>query len=290
MPEHDFLSPLLLLNARFESKVTMRLFLVLLFLLFCSRAVAAESPGLPTQIVLATYRLEHPKTSGTAFVLRRANADQQKADDLLLVTAAHAFEQMDGDQAKLVLRKQDSNGDWSAAPIDIAIRREGKPLWQKHPEQDVAVLRLELKDSPPVNSLDMNLLATADDWQVSTPEPGTELRCVGFPHAAQFKPSEAGFPLTRLGAIASYPLVPFKKQPTFLVDYNTFEGDSGGPVYLEMVRDGKPQLKIVGLVHGQHFIEERFKLVYQEGVAKLRLGLAIVVNSRAILETIQAVP
>ena len=81
-----------------------------------------------------------------------------------------------------------------------------------------------------------------------------------------------------------------KKHPTFLVDYNTFEGDSGGPVYLEMVRDGKPQIKIVGLVHGQHFIEERYKLVYQEGVTKKRLGLAIIVNSQAILETIQALP
>jgi hypothetical protein len=263
---------------------------MLIFFTNCLTAFAADSPGLPTQIVLATYRVEHPKTSGTAFVFRRSNADQQKADDLLLVTAAHAFEQMDGNLAKLVLRRQDSHGEWSAAPMDLEIRRDGKPLWQKHPEQDVAVFRLDLKDAPPVNSLDMNLLATADDWQASSPEPGAEIRCVGFPHAAQFKPSEAGFPLTRLGSIASYPLLPFKKQPTFLVDYNTFEGDSGGPVYMEMVRDGKPQVKIIGLVHGQHFIEERYKLVYQEGVTKLRLGLAIIVNSQAIVETIDAMP
>lgn len=267
----------------------MRFSLGFLFLLVCSPAMAADSPGLPTQIVLATYRLEHPKTSGTSFVFRRTKPDQQK-EELLLVTAAHAFEQMDGDQAKLVLRKQDSNGDWSAAPTDIEIRRDGKPLWQKHPEQDVAVLKLELKDAPPVSALDMNLLATADDWQSSVPEPGTELRSVGFPHAAQFKPSEAGFPLTRLGSVASYPLVPYKKYPTFLVAYNTFEGDSGGPIYLEMVRDGQPQIKIVGLVHGQHFIEERYKLVYQEGVTKQRLGLSIIVNSQAIVETIQALP
>ena len=98
----------------------------------------------------------------------------------------------------------------------------------------------------------------------------------------------AGFPLTRLGCLASYPVTPSEKQPTFLVDYNTFEGDSGGPVYLDMTQAGEPQRKIVGLVQAQHFLDERYKLVYQEGLTRRRLGIAIVVNSQAILDTIAA--
>jgi hypothetical protein len=41
-------------------------------------------------------------------------------------------------------------------------------------------------------------------------------------------------------------------------------------------------------VQGQHFLDERYKLVYQEGLTRKRLGIAIVVNSQAILETITA--
>ena len=40
----------------------------------------------------------------------------------------------------------------------------------------------------------------------------------------------------------------------------------------------------------QHFLDERFKLVYQEGMTRKRLGLAIIVNSQAILETIESLP
>ena len=134
----------------------------------------------------------------------------------------------------------------------------------------------------------MSLLASADDWENGSPDPGSPIRAVGFPHVNQFKPSPAGFPLTRLGCVASYPLTPYEKHPTFLVDYNTFEGDSGGPVYGEFTEDGRPYLKVIGLVHGQHFLNERYEMVYQEGTIRKRLRMAIIVNSQAILETIEA--
>ena len=80
--------------------------------------------------------------------------------------------------------------------------------------------------------------------------------------------------------------MPVERYPTFLADYNTFEGDSGGPVCFESTAEGESATKIVGLIHGQHFLDERYKTVYQSGLVRKRLGLAIVVNSRAILETI----
>lgn len=246
----------------------------------------AQPAGMGTQVVLATYRLENAQTTGTAFVVRRAAADDKQPDELFLVTAAHAFEEMTGAKATLVLRQPAEGGDWKAAPWEFTIRDGDQPRWHKHPQQDVAVLRLEAHEH--LVSLPLEMLATAADWTDNPPEPGTLVRCVGYPHAAQFKPSAAGFPLTRLGCLASYPVTPFAKQPTFLVDYNSFEGDSGGPVYLEMTNHGQPQGKIVGLVQGQHFLDERYKLVYQEGLTRKRLGIAIVVNSQAILETITA--
>ena len=195
--------------SKIKGEYQMRSLLVTVLVLSCASPAFADSPGLPTQIVLATFRLEHPKTSGTAFVIRRPHPNGQEGGAQLLVTAAHAFEQMDGDQAKLVLRQQDSNGDWSASPVDIVIRQDGKPLWQKHPEQDVAVLRLDLKDSPELNPLSIDILATEDDWQASSPEPGAEIRCVGFPHACavQAKCGRVSLDSTRLHRGLSTPAI-----------------------------------------------------------------------------------
>jgi hypothetical protein len=265
----------------------MRFLFSIVGLIILVHHVGAESRSLRTQVVLATYRLEHPKTSGTGFVVSRPDPADKESTELLLVTAAHAFEKMKGNRATLVLRKQDTNGDWAASPIDLVIRQKEEPLWHKHPKLDVAVIRLTTPKEATIDSVPLTTLANAKDWQASQPEPGSLIRCVGFPHAAQFKPSEAGFPMTRLGCVASYPLTPFAKHATFLADYNTFEGDSGGPVYFEEL--GGP-VKIIGLVHGQHFLDERFKLVYREGMTRKRLGLAIIVNSQAILETIESLP
>jgi hypothetical protein len=250
----------------------------------------AETPNLPTQIVLATHRLEHPKTSGSGFIVRRPNPADEEREQLLLVTAAHAFEKMEGEKTTLVLRRQDSVGQWTASPVELAIRQGDKPLWHKHPKQDVAVIRLQAPQQQAVDAIPLEVLASEEDWKSAAVEPGALVRCVGFPHAAQFKPSPAGFPLTRLGCIASYPLTPFESHATFLVDYNTFEGDSGGPVYFEYSQDGHKHVKILGLVHGQHMLDERYQLVYQQGLIRKRLGLAIVVNSQAILETIESLP
>ncbi len=249
----------------------------------------ADSPSLRTQVVLATYRLEHPKTSGSAFIIGRPDPSDSEGTNLLLVTAAHAFEKMDGDQATLVLRKKGENGDWAPMPTKIEIRKDNKPLFQKHPKQDIAVMSLKLP-ARLVSYLPLSVLANGDDWKASGLEPGSLIRCVGFPHASHFKPSKAGFPLTRLGCVAGFPLRPYTKQGRFLVDFNTFEGDSGGPVYYEPMGNHPAQVKVIGLVHGQHFIDEQYALIYQQGKIRKRLGLAIIVNSQAILETIESLP
>ncbi len=151
--------------------------------------VGAEPPSQRTQVMLATYRMEHPKTSGTAFVVSRPDPAKQEDKELLLVTAAHAFEKMEGDRATLVLRKQDARGDWASLPTELAIRRKKKPLWHRHPKHDVAVLRLTAQEDSAIDSVPVTILANAEDWQSCQPDPGSLVRCIGFPHAALFKPS-----------------------------------------------------------------------------------------------------
>lgn len=258
------------------------LLLNLLALLLLADASGAKAESFRTQLVLATYRLEHPRTSGTCFVVDRAKPNSDKPE-LIVVSAAHAFRNIPDDEATIVLRRQTDDGVWQAAPTKLKIRNEKKPLWTQHAKHDVAVMRLQVPADISVQSIPVQQIATAEDWKQSTPEPGEFARVVGYPHAAQFKPSKAGFALTRLGAVASYPLLPLERHPTFLVDYNSFEGDSGGPVYI--AAKDKPA-KIFGLIHGQHFLDERYKLIYQQGQIRKRLGLAIVVNSQAIWETL----
>ncbi|MGD0093567.1 MAG: E3 binding domain-containing protein, partial [Planctomycetota bacterium] len=72
--------------------------------------------------------------------------------------------------------------------------------------------------------------------------------------------------------------------------------DSGSPIYVaEEARasagaNERPTQLIVGIVHGQHFLNEKFKTIYQSGETKHRMGLCIVVHAAAIRETIELLP
>jgi hypothetical protein len=59
--------------------------------------------------------------------------------------------------------------------------------------------------------------------------PGDELLSLGFPRG--LSANRAGFPILRVGRIASYPLSPVEAFPTFLLDFTVFPGNSGGPVF-----------------------------------------------------------
>jgi hypothetical protein len=260
---------------------TICLILVLVVLPDCCFA-----DSLRTKLVLASYRLEHPKITGTCFLLHRADLEDENKQQVLLVTAAHAFAGMDGDRVILVLRKRDEAGQWQAVPTEIVIRKDNKPLWYQHPTEDVAVLAIQLPEGIDGHSLPLKVLATKGEWDARTPEPGSLTRSVGFPHGSIFKPSASGFPVTRIGCIAEYPLTPIEQHNRFMVDFNVFEGDSGGAVYSEEFESGP---KIIGLVHGQHFLDERYKMIYSEGMFRNQLGLAIVVNSVVIRETIAGI-
>lgn len=123
--------------------------------------------------------------------------------------------------------------------------------------------------TPPADALPtlvpIDRLATDADLERLEIHPGDSIRCVGFPHPNQFESGVAGFAVTRTGCIASYPLLPTKATKTFLIDLNTFEGDSGAPVYISESHratakaadvDAASVPLILGLVTGQHFLDE----------------------------------
>ena len=226
-----------------------------------------------TQFVKSTYRFEADGSVATCWIVRHNNA-------LVLVSAAHVFEKAKGEDARVILRKPDREKNTIARePVSIRIRNKDQPLWVRHSKHDVAALRLAGVDNGLIEAISFDALAPQDAFEKLPP--GTMTFTIGYPHAGQFDPPGPSYPLSRIGAVASYPM-----QSQFMVDYNTFEGDSGGPV----VAESEDREIVIGIVAGQHMIDERYQTIYQQGLVRKRLGLAIVVGSPAVRETIKSVP
>jgi hypothetical protein len=271
--------------------------LSLLFLvLFWAQTLQAQPGNLDTQLMLATVKVSDPESSGTAFVLSRPMPKDPKTTQYLLITAEHTLSRTKGEEITVVFHKKKPDGLYEKAPAKVRLRQDGKVLWKKHPALDVGILAI----APPADALPpavpVDLLASEADLQRYEIHPGDLVRCVGFPHPNQFEPSEAGFGVVRVGCIAGYPLLPTSVTKTFLLDMNTFEGDSGAPVYLvddHRAVSGKTDSirvrLILGLMIGQHFLDEEFKMIYQTGKFRHRMGFGIIVHATAIKETIDLV-
>jgi len=251
---------------------------------------ASGSPGFLTQITWATVKITNPGSTATGFLV------ELPTGSWVLVSAAHVFSTMKGDECTVILHRRGEDGRIVKNPQTIPVRRDNKDLWEKHPTADVAAIRVDFQDDAHLAVLPYDCLATEEVLEKLPLEPGLIVRALGFPHANIFKGNPEEFGIARLGCIASYPLLPVKENPRFLVDMNTFEGDSGGPVFALAGGNGASgdfaemaAGYVIGLVSGQHFVDEEFKLIYQSGKFRHRMGLAIIVPSVFIRETIDRV-
>lgn len=235
----------------------------------------------------STVKIAGQGSVATGFVVNRPAAEGTPPSHLL-VTADHVLTQVRGDEVKVFFHKAEPDGSFSKAPVPLTVRRDGKPLWTKHPTADVAVIAV----TPPIDAQPPGIpdqkLASEDDLGRVGAEAGDLVRCAGFPHPNQFDTGEAGFPVTRLGCVAGASILPSSKSKTLLVDLNVFEGDSGAAVYLADPNrtNGGAEL-VLGLVVGQHFIDEEYRMTYQAGKLRHRMALAILAPSWTIRETIQ---
>jgi hypothetical protein len=255
----------------------------------------ADPEDLDTQMMRATVKVSHERSTGTGFVLCRPDPHDTRSNQFVLVTAAHVFENIPGDEAVVFFRTKEAEGVYKKAPVKVVIRKDGKPRWTKHPSQDVAALVVVPPDRADLPTLTVDLLATDRELKKYRVHPGDVVACLGYPHRVEA--NGAGFPVLRNGPVASFPLTPTRVNKTFLLSTNTFEGDSGGPVYLADPRrgwpgEGKPEevRLIMGLVTGQHFLDEEMKMIYGTTKVRHRLGMAVVVHASFIRETIERLP
>lgn len=160
---------------------------------------------------------------------------------------------------------------------------------------DVAAMRLLLPTVSDLGGLPTAILRAdkfLEDFRI---HPGDEVRVLGFPYG--YEANNAGFPVLRSGRIASYPLTPTTNNPTFLIDFRVFPGNSGGPVYISERRameEGKLDTVsisgIVGLVSREAKFSETITSLNEQSTRTYQLGLGIIVPARFITETIELLP
>jgi hypothetical protein len=251
-----------------------------------------ESFEINTQLMETTFRITGPSskqagatTGGTVFLMGKPIGNGKAS--YVMVTAAHVFDDIAGEQAAITFHYKDADGKYQHGVYPIKIRDGDKALYTKHPSVDVAALYVQMPAQfQSIKMLDIALLLK-DEWITHFEiHPGDELLCLGFP---LFASSEHGYPILRGGTIASYPLVPQKEYKTWLFDFRVFPGNSGGPVYF--VDRNRTYGKVTHLGETIQFV---VGLVTQQAFAPLvgnrDLQLGIIIPATYIRETLDMLP
>lgn len=258
--------------------------------------VPPQSTDLSTVLMRSTFKLQGNGSMGTAFVLGQPDPANPGRGFYVLITAAHVLEEMEGTAATLFLRTTTGELNYRKFPIQIDIRSEEEPLWVRHPKADVAAMRVGLPGNIDIKLVSTDLLATDETLAQYEIHPGDDLLVLGYPYGAES--NEAGFPVLRSGRIASYPLRPTANTKTFLLDFEIFDGNSGGPVYIYTfnrvyggaMHAGTVTSLVMGLVSKQTQVTERMRSLTEEVTRQHRLGLAVVVHASFIREVIDMLP
>lgn len=252
--------------------------LILSALLAIAALPSVRAADFATTMMEATFKFFDPDSTSTCFLVKRAEADAA----FYLVTTAHTVERTKGETAILVLREPKPDGSYSRRDHSIRIRDKDQPLWVRHAKEDVAVLRLSEALPVAVPAIRARDLAKEDDLKAAAVHVCSPLFVLTYPQ--RFEANGAGFPVARQGIFASPPLLPAKTHPTFLADFTTFAGDSGGPVFIEG-KDDRPL--IAGIVLAQHHHEDKVHSEYEERVIRHPLGMGTVLHADYVLETLE---
>lgn len=230
--------------------------------------------------IRATARISSGPESATAFVVD-LGADRAEGKRFALVTAAHVFEEMKASSCIVHFRLPDDDAGFVRRETELNVSDDGRPLWTKHDRADVAAIPIELPAGVDVEPFDVDRIADETFFEAGKVQAAQAIYVPCFP--AKVESNEAGFPIVRRGSIASYPLKPPIVGDTLLVDYSNFGGDSGAPV--TMTFENEPI--VIGITTGSLRQTDKASTDFEERTTHMPLGLATVVRSVLILETLE---
>ena len=244
--------------------------------------VAAPVWDLTVGLINATVQLDQAqgdgtRTVGTGFLIQAPRPDGSSR--VVLVTAAHVFDRMPAGEARIGWRIAQDDGDWKFDPQPLRIRdRDSAPLWYQVEGRDVAVMEVVAPEAFARAAIPLAWLADTDSFEAWQVGPGDELLSLGFPRG--LSANRAGFPILRVGRVASWPISPVAAFPTFLLDFTVFPGNSGGPVFWTPTARRRP-----GAVEPTHpFIAGL--LTQEVKIKDEQLDIGIVTHARFIRDAI----
>ena len=91
----------------------------------------------------ATVQIDQPQGAGQGEYATGFLANDPAPDGTprtVLVTAAHVFDKMPGQQVRLGYRFQAADGSWTLSRQPLLVRDGPRPLWVRDPVQDVAAM------------------------------------------------------------------------------------------------------------------------------------------------------
>ncbi|QTC92648.1 trypsin-like serine peptidase [Brevundimonas goettingensis] len=245
-------------------------------------AAVARHWDLTVGLINATVQLDQPtgaetRTVGTGFLIDAPKPDGTPR--IVMVTAGHVLEKMPDPDMRVGWRIAQADGSWKFDPQPLEIRNEaGTPLWTTLEGRDVAVMAVEVPETFARAAIPLAWLADAETFDALDVGPGDELLALGFPRG--LSSNRAGFPILRVGRVASYPLTPVSAFPTFLMDFTVFPGNSGGPIFWTPTARRRP-----GATEPEHpFIAGMLSQEVIVGTERLELG--VVVQAQYIREAI----
>ncbi len=246
-------------------------------------APAPPSWDLTVGLISATVQIDQPdghgmRTVGAAFLVEAPKPDGTPRT--VMVTAAHVLDRMQDEQARIGWRVELPGGGWRFEPRPLLIREPAtrEPLWTRHPDRDIAVMEITAPEIFARAAIPLGWLADENSFEAFEVGPGDELFSLGFPRG--LSANRAGFPILRVGRIASWPLSPVEAFPTFLLDFTVFPGNSGGPVFWTAAARRRP-----GLEPPDHpFIAG--VLTQEVQVADERLDIGVVTHAAHVREAI----
>ncbi|HEY5123283.1 MAG TPA: serine protease [Ignavibacteria bacterium] len=261
------------------------------------------SQDINTILMHATYKIEMVdenkiKYKGTCFIIGRPSTKIQNLSYYVLVTAKHNLTDKYGDYIIINLRKKLSDTSYGSFEYPLKIKENGINKWTSHPDTsvDVAVMYVALPDSIDIDILPIHYLAKEDYLKYIEFHTGDNVNLLGYPYGKNSP--KYNFPILTSGKISSYPLFPAKNVKYYLIDINSFPGNSGGPVYIyETGRSYAGEIhfdiitfRIIGLLSGQMYNENIYEFEDETITVKKLMNIHYIVPSVYILESIELLP